>query len=156
MNMTVGQILGGLAGIVVLISAFIEITPIKVNPISAFLTWIGRKTSKDVMDQFGILESKVGALDDKFHELSNKVDKMSYLMDERNVIACRVRILQFGDECRRNRQHSKEMFDQVLEDIDVYEHYCAAHEEFKNNKTVLTTERIKEAYAKCLKDDTFL
>ena len=147
--MTVGQLIGRLAGLIALISIFIEITPIKVNPISRILKWVGKRTTKEVMDQFNVLEGKVQDLSDQF-------DTMSNLMGERNAIACRVRILQFGDECRRNRQHSKEMFDQVLEDIDVYEHYCAAHEEFKNNKTVLTTERIKEAYAKCLKDDTFL
>lgn len=147
--MTVGQLIGGLAGLIALISIFIEITPIKVNPISHILSWIGKRTTKDVMDQFSVVEKKVQDLSDQF-------DEMSYLMGERNAIACRVRILQFGDECRRNRQHSKEMFDQVLEDIDVYEKFCADHEEFRNNKTVLTTERIKEAYQKCLKDNTFL
>lgn len=148
--MTVGQLIGRLAGLIALISIFIEVTPkIKINPISCILSWVGKRTTKEVMDQFNVLEGKVQDLSDQF-------DAMSNLMGEDNAIACRVRILQFGDECRRNRQHSKEMFDQVLEDIDVYEHYCAAHEDFKNNKTVLTTERIKEAYAKCLKDDTFL
>ena len=40
MNLTVGQIVGRIAGIIAALSIFIEITPIKVNPISALLKWV--------------------------------------------------------------------------------------------------------------------
>lgn len=149
MNLTVGQICGGLAGIVVLLSIFIEITPIKINPMSAFLSWIGRKTSGDVLKRLDDMEGQ-------FTDLSKKVDRIEYSNDKRNAISCRVRILKFGDECRTHVKHSKESFDQILEDIDVYERYCDVHPEFRNNRTVLSTQFIKGAYQKCVEDNDFL
>lgn len=149
MDMTVGQLVGGLAGIVTLLSVFIEITPIKVKPVSAFLSWVGKKTSGDVIARIDKLESRM-------QDLSDGVEKVEYSMDRRNAVTCRVRILRFGDECRIHMKHSKEMFDQALEDIDTYEKYCDAHPEFLNNKTVLTIQLIKDAYQKCVENNDFL
>jgi len=149
MNLTVGQIFGGLAGIVILLSVFIEITPIKVNPLSAALSWLGKKASKDVLNRLSEMEGQV-------NKLSNKVDDLEYANNKRNAISCRVRILRFGDECRTHVKHSKETFDQALEDIDVYEQYCEAHPEFRNNRTVLSAEFIKTTYQKCIKENDFL
>ena len=59
MNLTLGQILGSIAGIVVVLSIFIEITPIKVNPVSKFLGWIGGKTNKELNDKIKTLDDKL-------------------------------------------------------------------------------------------------
>ena len=77
-------------------------------------------------------------------------------VDEQNAITCRVRILRFGDEIIHGDKHSKDSFDQVLEDIDSYELYCREHPEFKNNKTVITTKAIKSNYKEGLEKNDFL
>ena len=53
-------------------------------------------------------------------------------------------------------KHSKEHFDEILEDIDEYEDYCRDHEDYENNKAVLAINTIKEEYTYCLTHHDFL
>lgn len=138
LNMSLSQIFGGIAGIIVILSVFIEITPFKVNPVSSFLGWIGKRTNKELLD--------------KFDSIEKKVDKL----EESAVINCRVRILQFGDEIRRGVRHSQESFNQVLSDIDDYDRYCDDHPDFKNNKTIAAKQRVLDVYDSCLSNNDFL
>lgn len=138
LSLTLGQIIGRIAGGLAVLSIFIEITPVKINPISHILRWIGKQINKDLMDKMNALENKVGAL-----EKSDAID-------------CRVRILTFADEIRRGVKHSKETFDQVLSDIDTYERYCTEHPDFMNNKTVAAKAKILDVYSECIDNNDFL
>lgn len=100
---------------------------------------------------------------DRISELSGKIDGLSDKMEahvEANAMSdaksARTRILRFADECRREERHSKEFYDSVLEDIDLYERYSKGHPDFPNNKTVASTKIIKELYDKCLKENKFI
>ncbi len=100
---------------------------------------------------------------DRITELSGKVDNVASELKahiEANemeaVQSARVRILRFADECRREEKHSKEFFDSVLDDIDIYERYCEGHPKFKNNKTVTSTKIIKDLYKECVLGDKFI
>lgn len=100
---------------------------------------------------------------DRITELSGKIDNVASELKahiEANemeaVQSARVRILRFADECRREEKHSKEFFDSVLDDIDLYEHYCEGHPKFKNNKTVASTKIIKDLYKECVIGDKFI
>ena len=115
--------------LIVIVLSLVQIAPVKLNPWS----WVGRWIGKII----GVLE------------LSEKVDKLEYKVDQNEAITSRVRILRFGDEIREGTKlHSKESFDQVLDDITRYDAYCKQHPEFENAKTVLTTKVIKETYKK--------
>lgn len=137
-EMSLSQIFGGGLALFVIILMCIEIVPIKLSP----LKWIGTRLNKDTSDKVDILTSKV--------------DNLESALGEERAITCRVRILAFGDDVRLGIKHSKDSFDQVLDDIDYYEKYCNEHPEFRNNRTVLTTARIKEVYAHCLDQNSFL
>ena len=76
--------------------------------------------------------------------------------DQRNAISCHVRILRFGNEIRRNEKHSKDSFDQVFSDMDDYDKYCDGHKDFRNNKTVVTQEKIREKYTKNIDKNDYL
>lgn len=138
MGLTLGQIIGRIAGALAALSIFVEITPVKINPISSILRWIGKQTNKEVMEKMDTFEKKISAL-----EKSDAID-------------CRVRILTFADEIRRGVRHSKETFDQVLSDIDAYERYCTEHPDFKNNKTVAARAKILEVFSECIDKNDFL
>lgn len=138
MNLTLGQIVGRIAGVIAVLSIFIEITPVKINPVSALLRWVGKQINKELMDKVNTLENKVGVL------------------EKSDVIDCRVRILTFADEIRRGVRHSKETFDQVLSDIDTYERYCTEHPDFMNNKTVAAKAKILDVYSECIDNNDFL
>lgn len=68
----------------------------------------------------------------------------------------RRRILHFNDELLNNARHSKEFFDNALEDIDTYDKFCADHPEFPNNKAVMAESNIRRCYQKCMEDQDFL
>jgi len=149
MNATIGQIIGGGFSIILFISLFIEFTPIKLNPISSILKWIGKRTNQEIDDRMGKLEKQVENIHKRQQIHEEEVQK-------REAINSRIRILRFSDEIRRKIKHSQESFEQALSDIDKYEKYCKAHPEFENNKTVIADQRIKEAYKKCQEDNDFL
>lgn len=149
MEASLGQIVGGAVGIFALLSIFIEITPIKFNPISLMLKWIGERTNNELKAKMDILEKKVDDIAKSQTDVDEKLAK-------KDATDCRVRILRFSDELRCDMKHSKESFDQVLTDIDDYERYCATHPHFKNNKTVVANSRILSAYQSCLDKDNFL
>ena len=142
MGLTVGQMIGGIAGIILVFSIFIEITPIKLNPISTFLKWLGKKINGDVISKVDDLEKKIDSLEADF--------------SKKEAIASRIRILRFGDEVRTGVRHSQESFDQVLDDISNYKLYCDSHKDFQNEKTVMTTKILLDNYRERLEKNDFL
>ena len=141
-TVSVGQLLAGGAGVIALASVFIEITPVKINPVSKFLAWLGRKINGEVIS--------------KVDKLEEQITTMQKVNDEQEAINCRYRILRFGDEVKHGTRHSQEHFEQILADIDAYEIFCKDHKDFKNNKTRVTTERILDVYRECVETDDFL
>ena len=72
------------------------------------------------------------------------------------VNSCRERILRFNSEIiSGNQKHNKEYYDEILSDIDKYEHYCLKHAKYPNNKAMLSIENIKKTYADLLERNDF-
>lgn len=88
--------------------------------------------------------------------LDKKIDKLQCSSDQGMAYTWRYRILRFDDEIRHGEKHSKEHFDQIIEDIDKYEDYCRDHPEFPNSKVVFAIGNIKNVYQKCTDECTFL
>ena len=93
---------------------------------------------------------------EKVDELSKELTEHISQSEERSALEARRRILRFNDELLNHVMHSKEYFDEIVSDIDIYERYCREHPNFPNNKTVMSIEHIKECYKKCEKEDSFL
>ena len=89
-------------------------------------------------------------------ELKKSVSTMRTEESVKDVQSARRRILRFNDELLRNIDHSKEYFDDVLEDVDMYESYCGVHPQFPNGKTTMAAENIKRCYRSCLDKHSFL
>ena len=140
--MSVQDLLLPCGGLLIVLLTLIQIAPIKINPWSAIAKTLGRAINKEMMD-------KLESLDKEMKQLRDATALES-------ALNCRVRIIHFGDETLHGQKHTKEHFDQILRDIDKYEHYCSTHPEFENNVTVLTSARIKEIYQKRLADGDFL
>ncbi len=120
----------------------IQVAPIKINPWS----WCGKILRKVI----------IGDIDAKLDDISQKVGKLEDTMNERDAILARTHILRFNDELYNGIKHSKEYFDQQLEDCDRYEQYCDSHPDFKNSRTVMATQNIKETYDKLMREHKFL
>jgi len=121
---------GWITVIILLAMSLIEISKIKINPWSA----IGRLIGKFL----GITG------------LSKKFDALEEKVDENQAKTIRVRILRFGDELNEGRYHSKDSWDQCMDDIDAYETYVDKHPFFKNGITVATVQHIRAEYAERL------
>lgn len=127
----------------------VQITPIKINPWSFILKWIGNVMNKDVLD-------KIDVLDEKYNSLSNEIKKISLESKEESIINCRIRIIRFGDELLHGKQHTKDHYDQTLKDIKKYRDYCASHIDFENNITNMTANNIERSYKEHLEKRDFL
>lgn len=117
---------GGLTLVAVL--SLIQIAPVKINPWSSIARAIGRQLNGEVLDK----------------------------IDENEAKNARYRILRFDDEIRHEKKHTEEHFNQILDDIDMYDEYCREHPKYPNSKAVLAIENIKKVYAKCKNEDSFL
>lgn len=93
---------------------------------------------------------------EKLESISQRMDRQEAEAAEREAKHSRIRILRFGDECSHDVKHSREHFEQVIEDVDAYESFCTDHPEFKNNKAVMTIRLIKETYQNRLKNNDFI
>lgn len=139
-----GQLVGYIALVVAVLSTFLEVSKIKINPWSWLAKTIGRAINGEVLEKVNQLEADVLKLRDE--------------EDERNSKAARIRILHFGDELLHSpdQRHSKEHFDEILQSITEYNQYCKDHPNFKNHMTEATTKHILKTYDKCLEENAFL
>lgn len=92
----------------------------------------------------------------KLDDLNDSVNCLRQSGDEGMALTWRYRILRFDDEIRHNDRHTREHFDQIMEDITKYERYCAEHPDFPNNKAVFAVQNIKNVYQRCTTEGTFL
>lgn len=110
-----------------------------------------RKWKKD--DQSA---GKLDAISAEVQSVKNTLTAHIATDAEADAKQARRRIIDFSDECRRGTRHSEEHFDNVLEDIDAYEKYCAAHPQFENRKAVQSIRFIVEIYDECKRKNDFI
>ena len=147
-NMTIGELGGWAALSLFALLSLVEIAPIKINPWSKLLRWAGRSLNAEVL-------AKVNTLEQDLREVKAEQIAMQEIEDERNAKAARSRVLRFGDELTNGLEPSKEHFDDILEDMSDYEHYCLHHKDFKNDKMGVTSQYIKDTYKEYLKEHKF-
>lgn len=132
---TVISIPGAKTALVIILLSVVEICPIKINPWS----FVG-----------GLIGKLLG-----IKAVSDKVDALEKKVDENQATTIRVRILRFEDELQGGKIHSKDSWDQVMDDIRRYEIYVTYHPEFKNNITVASTNHISKKYEELLEKRAF-
>lgn len=129
--------------------ALIEITPIKINPLSWIAKKIGSAFNGEIMKEISHLKQEVKIV-------KNDVSDIREEAKEREATNRRARILEFGDEILHEVDYSKEHWDSVLMDIGAYEAYCDDHPHYMNHVAKATIRHIKDKYQKHLQEDSFL
>ena len=132
---------GGFSLLIILLG-MIKIPHIEIN----FWKWLGRGFGRVINDE--VLTQVAG--------LKKDLDEFKRESELERVRQARQRILRFNDEILFEKRHSKEHFDEILDDINVYERYCREHKEYENNKAVLAISTIKEVYQECMDTHDFL
>lgn len=116
--------------------------------------WETKDKKNDVTSALAKLDKK---MDDMQSSIMAELERDRADNEEYRIKMCRQRILQFNDELYRGVLHTRESFDNVIEEgIDVYEDYCKSHPTFPNFKAEAAIENIKETYKKRLKNQDFL
>ena len=134
----------------------VEITPIKINPLSWIAKTISRAFNGDIMKEIGALKTEVGGVKQEVQSIKTDVADIREEAKEREATNRRTRILEFGDEILHEVDYSKEHWDSILIDCSEYEHYCDDHPHYMNNVAKATIKHIKHMYDKHLEDDSFL
>ena len=129
-------------GILIVLTGMVKIPKVELN----IWNWLGRIIGRSIN----------GEVIEQVKKLTSEVDTLKKEEELERARQARQRILRFNDEILFNKRHSKEHFDEILDDIDTYEEYCDAHEDYENNKAVLAISTIREVYKECLRDHDFL
>lgn len=120
----------GVAGIsLVLLAVFVEITPIKINPIR----WLGDHLNKTSI------------------ELSKRTEKK---LDEHIAQSYRDKILSFQNSLRFGLKFTYEEWNEVIDACDAYEKYVEENK-LKNGKADLAIKYIKGKYTETLNTNEF-
>ena len=132
-SMTIGEIIGGSAFFIFIFSLCVEITPIKWNPLTSILEWIGKRMN--------------GKLLDRVEEKGQKIDKLDEKIDMNEIDHIRWEILNFANTCRYGMQHTQDEFEHI---INLHEKYVQILEErsLKNGLITIEYEYITELYKK--------
>ena len=83
--------------------------------------------------------------------LSGRVERIEASLDERDAILARTHILRFQDELYNDVKHSKEYFEQTLDDIQTYDRFCADNPKFANGRTKAAAKYIQDEYDRLFK-----
>lgn len=105
--------------------------------------WAMLQNKRDKSDK---ILKEVDGLKVQVKTLDDKVTKLEDIVNENEAVACRNRIVSFADDIRMGLKHSKDNFDHILIDIDKYSSYCEEHKDFKNSITLISVEKVLEAY----------
>ena len=130
-----------IVAIIIALGIFVEIVPVKFNPLSSIVKWIGNCLNSETKEQLS--------------SIFEKLENLSYRIDEIEINDMRSTILDFANSCMNERKHTKEEFEHV---IDVHSQYTDIISErgLTNGRVDLAFKYISELYTKCLNENSFL
>ena len=117
--------LAGNWGLAVIASlGLVEFTPIKINPLSKLLKWVGDKVNG---------------------EMIKRIDKLEQNVDTNEMDRIRWEVLDFANSCRNGRKHTKDEFEHIITLVKKYENLLEKCGK-ENGVFELEYEYIKQLY----------
>lgn len=89
-------------------------------------------------------KAKQEAIQESIKQMQSEIKGLQRAIDEWQMKTARYRIIRFDDEEQEGRGHSSDHWEQIAEDIDMYQSYTKAHPEFQNHKGTVAMERISK------------
>jgi len=126
---------------IALCGIFVEISPIKINPLSSLIRWVGNYFNAKTRYQLTLMSSQL-------NDISVRIDMLE-------INDMRSKILDFSNSCMNERKHTREEFDHI---IDLHNQYEKTIESkgTKNGRVDLAFSYISDLYTKCLNENSFL
>lgn len=125
----------------ILIGGFVSVI-VAIFGSAGFWQWISAQGSKELKSEMKKIRVEFGEMKDaeELKEVKNS----------------RRRILRFNDEIINHIRHSREYFDDILEDVNAYESFVRKNPDYQNGKCTLAIENIERVYRECMKEGNFL
>ena len=89
-----------IVAVLLTLSVFIQIAPIKINPWSSLIKWIGSTLNAGIEQKVSLLQKKVNAISDNIDE--NEKDRIRW------------EVLDFASSCREGRRHTQDQFKHII------------------------------------------
>ena len=139
---------GGI-GIGVILLTLIKIPKLEINIWGLLAKRIGKAINSEVY-------KRLDSMDEKVDMVKECLDKRIEITEQYRINECRRAILIFDDELYTGKKHTQERFNDVLDEIDIYQYYCETHPEYPNNKAEAAMRHIRSVYDECLEKHSFL
>lgn len=133
-EMPTGEIVKKATLLLAVLSLFVEITPIKINPLSALMRWISKAVNGPIYET---LKEIRDTIDD------NEIDRIRW------------EILDFANSCRNGRRHTKDEFTHIIALNEKY-HDILKKRDLTNGLIDLEYSYIVELYKRCCEKNSFL
>ena len=127
--------------LIAIISVCVEITPVKINPISHLLKWAGKLMNEGINKRIDDIEKELATMRQENYE--------------KDVRDMRGEILDFANSCHNKRKHTKDEFIHIIEQITRYEELIEEHD-IANGVIEVQAKDIKDLYKECLREGTLL
>lgn len=146
--MSIGEIIAAASAGIALLSTFIEVSKIKINPWSSLFKWIGSKMMEDV-------KAEIKEIKDEQKELAKKQEELKRQRAVDAADAIKAEIFKFYNECQKGQRHSEAEFNHIIQQNKKYEDLI---EESGEENGVYTAEYkyILAIYEKCQMEKDFL
>ena len=93
--------------VVIIFSIFIQITPIKWNPLTSFANWLSKIFTKEITDSIEDIQEDIKDIREDIDE--NEKDRIRW------------EVLDFANSCRNGRKHTQEEFRHIATLNDKYQ-----------------------------------
>ena len=126
-----------------LLSVFVEVSKIKLNPWKMLFEFIGRALNHDVQKELDGIKRLIKTQGEYLKEIEMTVD-----MNE--IKRIRAEIFTFADSCRMGEKHTREAFSHI---IDIHEDYEELIEKYgmTNGRINLDYDYIMGVFQECMK-----
>lgn len=127
---------GSVVSVVVLVSALVEITPVKFSP----LAWLGKRINTETNKRLDELEKRLDAVDGK--------------LDEHVAQSYRNKIFDAQKKLLAGHVFTIEEFDEIIDACSKYEQYCKDNG-VPNDKCKLAIGYLHHVYKQCQDNRSF-
>ncbi len=134
--------------IILVLSIFIQITPIKFNPWSTLFQWVGKIITAES-------NKKIETLIKDTDSLKKQVTVVQTNLNENEKDRIRWEILDFANSCRNGRRHTKDEFQHIIALNDKYRKLLALTND-KNGVFEMEYDYIKKLYGERQEKNDFL
>lgn len=139
--MTLNEIVSYIPIFIACLGVFVEITPIKINPITSLLKYCGSRINEDLRNDIKDMKSNIEKLENKVD--ANEIDRIRW------------EILDFSNSCRNKRKHTRDEFLHIIELNQKY-HKIINEKGIENGQIDIEYAFIEKLYKNCLENNTFL